>query len=215
VASRPEVAAGAAGLDLGRVSLGAAVGLGLAVIAFDSGGYFPTAWSWGALVALVVVAGALVLGDAARPSSLALASFGGLAGFTAWTWVALLWSNDRAATVLEGQRALLYLAVLAALVLLVRRATVPLVLAAGLVGIFLVSGYGLLTRLFPERLGVFDPIAAAAARNAPPEEVALYGPLSENGLAAAPVEADPQAAPADTDLPEPPAEGVTDDAPGN
>ena len=61
---------------------------------------------------------------------------------------------------LEGQRALLYVAVLAALVLLVRRSTVPLVLAATLVAIFLASGYGLLTRLFPERLGVFDPVAA-------------------------------------------------------
>ena len=160
MASRSEVAAGAAGLDLGRVVLGVAVGLGLAVIAFDSGGYFPTAWSWGALVALTVVAAALVLGEPVRPSSLALASLGGLAGFAAWTWLALLWSNDRSATVLEGQRALLYVAVLAALVLLVRRSTVPLVLAATLVAIFLATGYGLLTRLFPERLGVFDPIAA-------------------------------------------------------
>ncbi len=158
--SRSEEAAGAAGLDLGRVVLGVAVGLGLAVIAFDSGGYFPTAWSWGALFALTVVAAALVLGEAVRPSSLALASLGGLAGFAAWTWIALLWSDDRAATVLEGQRALLYVAVLAALVLLVRRSTVPLVLAATLVAIFLATGYGLVTRLFPERLGVFDPIAA-------------------------------------------------------
>lgn len=57
--------------------------------------------------------------------------------------------------------------------------------------------------------------AAAAARNAPPEEVELYGPLSENGLAAAPVDTDPPDALADTDLPEPPAEGVTDDTTGN
>ena len=49
VASRSEVAPGAAGLDLGRVVLGVAVALGLAVIAFDSGGgYFPTAWKGGA-----------------------------------------------------------------------------------------------------------------------------------------------------------------------
>lgn len=147
-------------LELGRAALGVAVGLGLAVVAFDSGGYFPTAWSWGALVALTVLAGTLVLGEAVRPSWLALASLGGLAGFAAWTWLALLWSDDRSATVLEGQRALLYLSVFAALVLLVRRSTVPLVLAATLVAIFLASGYGLLTRLFPERLGVFDPIAA-------------------------------------------------------
>ncbi len=149
-----------AGFELGRAALGVAVGLGLAGIAFDNGGYFPTAWSWGALVALTVIAGALVLGDAVRPSALALASLGGLAGLGAWTWLALLWSDDPAATVLEGHRMLLYVAVLAALVLLVRRSTVPVVLAATLVAIFLASGYGLLTRLFPERLGVYDAVAA-------------------------------------------------------
>jgi O-antigen ligase len=159
VASASAAAARTAGLELGRAALAVAVGLGLAGIAFDSGGYFPTAWSWGALVALTVIAAALVLGDAVRPSAFALASLGGLTGFAAWTWLALLWSNDRAATVLEGQRVLLYVAVLAALLLFVRRATAPVVLAATLVAIFLASGYGLLTRLFPERLGVFDPIA--------------------------------------------------------
>lgn len=146
--------------DWSRAGVGVAVGLGLAGLAFDNGGYFPTAWSWAALVALMVIAGALVLRDAVRPSRLALASLGGLAGFAAWTWLALLWSDDRAATVLEGQRVLLYVSALAALALLVRRSTVSLVLAATLVATFLASGYGLLTRLFPERLGVFDPIAA-------------------------------------------------------
>lgn len=148
-----------AGLDLGRAVLGVAVGLGLAGIAFDSGGYFPTAWGWGALVALTVIAAALVLGEAVRPSGLALASLGGLAGFAGWTWLALVWSDDGAATVLEGQRVLLYVSALAALVLLVGRSTVPLVLAATLVATFLASGYGLLTRFFPERLGVLDPVA--------------------------------------------------------
>ena len=61
---------------------------------------------------------------------------------------------------LEGQRVLLYLAALAALVLFVRRPAVPMVLAAALVASFLASGYGLLVRLFPERLGVYDPVAA-------------------------------------------------------
>jgi O-antigen ligase len=146
--------------DWGRAGLGVAVGLGLAGIAFDNGGYFPTAWSWGALVALIVIASVLVLRDSVRPSGLALTTLGGLAGFGAWTWLALLWSSDRAATVLEGQRVLLYVAVLGAFVLFVRRPTVPVVLAATLVAIFLASGYGLLTRLFPERIGVFDPVAA-------------------------------------------------------
>ena len=144
---------------VGRIGFGVGAGLGLALVAFASGGYFPTAWAWGALVALTVVAAFLVLGDVVRPSSLALTSLGGLTGLAAWTWLALTWSDVASATVLEGLRMLLYVSVLAALVLIVRLATVPVLLWASFVAVFLVSGYGLLTRLFPERLGVFDPIA--------------------------------------------------------
>ncbi len=147
-------------LELGRAALAAAVGLGLAAIAFANGGYFPTAWGWGALFVLTVVAAYLVVGEATHPSMLAMVSLVALAAFGAWTWLALLWTDDTAATVLEGQRLLLYGGALAALVLLVRRATMTLVLAATLAAIVVVSGYGLLTRLFPERLGVYDPVAA-------------------------------------------------------
>ncbi len=108
----------------------------------------------------MVVAALLVLGTAVQPSGLALLSLGGLAGLGVWTWLALLWSDDVSATVLEGQRLLLYVAAFAALLVVARRATVPLVLSATFTAIFLASGYGLLTRLFPERLGVFDPVSA-------------------------------------------------------
>src|SRR5919109_3480666 len=93
--------------DVGRLGVGLGVALGLAGIAFASGGYFPTAWGWGALIALTLVVGFLVVGTATRPSALALASLGGITALGAWTWLALLRSDDRAATVLEGQRVLL------------------------------------------------------------------------------------------------------------
>jgi hypothetical protein len=146
-------------LGVGRIGLGIAAGLGLALVSFGSGGYFPTAWAWGALIALTVIAAFLVLGDAVRPSSLSLVSLGGLAALAVWTWLALLWSDVASATVLEGLRMLLYVSVLAALVLIVRRSTMPMLLWASFVAVFFASGYGLMTRLFPERLGVVDPIA--------------------------------------------------------
>jgi tetratricopeptide (TPR) repeat protein len=145
--------------DAGRAGVGLGLALGLALIAFASGGYFATSWAWGALVSLVLLAVLLLLGTAVRPSALGLASLGGLAGLAAWTWLALLWSDDTAATMLEGQRALLYLSAFAALLAVVRRATVPLVLSATFTAIFLAAGYGLLTRLFPRRIGVYDPVA--------------------------------------------------------
>jgi len=146
--------------DARRVGAGVGAALGLALVAFASGGYFPTAWTWAALIALVFVAAVLGLGVATRPSGLALLSLGGLAGFGAWTWLAIVWSEDPAATVLEGLRVLMYVSVFTALLLVLRREGVPLLLAATLAAIFLASGYGLLTRLFPERLGSFDPVAA-------------------------------------------------------
>ena len=115
---------------VGRIGLGVGAGFGLALVSFASGGYFPTAWAWGALVALTVVAAFLVLGDVVRPSSLALTSLGGLTGLAAWTWLGLIWSDVASATVLEGLRMLLYVSVLAALVLIVRRATVSVLLWA-------------------------------------------------------------------------------------
>src|SRR5438876_7921451 len=146
--------------SLREALIGTGSGLALALIAFSSGGYFPTAWGWGALAALTLLAGYLVVGSAVRPRRIALVSLGGLTAFGAWTWLALLWTGDTAGTVLEGQRVLLYVSALAALVLLVRRSTIPWLLTATLVAVFLASGYGLATRLFPERLGVFDPVAS-------------------------------------------------------
>jgi hypothetical protein len=146
--------------DVAGLGVGIGAAVGLALVSFANGGYFPTAWTWGALIALVFLAAVLVLGTGVRPNGLALVSLGGLAGFALWTWLALVWSGDRAATVLEGFRVIFYLAVFAGLVAVVRRATVPVLLTATLVAIFLASAYGLVTRLFPERLGVFDPVAA-------------------------------------------------------
>ena len=97
-------------------ALGVCVGaaLGLLLIAFASGGYFPTAWTWGALLALVFVAAALVVGNVVRPSRLALVSLGGLTGFGVWTWLALLWSSNPPHRP-RGLRVLFYVAVLAGL----------------------------------------------------------------------------------------------------
>jgi O-antigen ligase len=139
------------------VGVGAA--LGTALIAFASGGYYPTAWGWGALVALWVVATYLVVGDLTRPAPLTLAFLGALGLLTGWVWLSLVWSDDVDQTVLEGQRMLLYFAAAAALILFVRRDFVRALLAGVATGIAVVSAYGLATRLFPDRLGVFEPTA--------------------------------------------------------
>jgi hypothetical protein len=139
------------------VSLGAA--LATALLAFASGGYYPTAWGWGALVALWLVATYLVVGTVTRPAPLALVFLGALGLLTGWTWLSLAWSDDVDQTVLEGQRMLLYFAAAAALILLLRRDSVRPLLAGMTTAIVVAAGYALATRLFPDRLGVFDPLA--------------------------------------------------------
>ena len=57
--------------DARRVGAGVGAALGLALVAFASGGYFPTAWTWAALIALVFVGALLALGFASRAQTVA------------------------------------------------------------------------------------------------------------------------------------------------
>ena len=84
---------------------------------------------------------------------------GAWAAVAAWVAASLLWSADVTQTVHDTERALVYVAAVAAFLVLTRRgATVP-ALAGAATAIALVSTYALATRLFPERLGVYDPMA--------------------------------------------------------
>jgi hypothetical protein len=141
--------------------LGGAVAIAtvLAVLSGRSGGYFPTAWGWAALLfAWFVVLAVVLVADLAVSSAEAalVTAFGGL---VAWICLSSLWSDSAPATLLECKRGLMYLTALAALVIVVRRATPAGVLGGLLAGITAVAAYGVATRLFPGKLGSYDPIA--------------------------------------------------------
>jgi tetratricopeptide (TPR) repeat protein len=159
-ATASAVPARAAVPALGALAVGAAAALGIGALAAADGGYFPPSWGWTALVGLWVTAAWLLLGRAElRAGVLGAVFLGGLAALTAWTWFALLWTDNSVHTVLEGLRMLAYLGAAAALLLVVRRETVPALLRGLLAAIALVATYGLGTRLFPDRLGTYDPIS--------------------------------------------------------
>jgi hypothetical protein len=128
-------------------------------LAFANGGYFPVAWGWSGLVLLWLAAVALAVGVAVEIGVLERVFLGALAGLTAWVALSLLWTSSVPETVLEVERMLVYLAAGIAGILLLRRASVPALLLGVWVAITVVSGYALTTRLFPDRLGVFDPIS--------------------------------------------------------
>jgi hypothetical protein len=110
---------------VGRLLAFASV-LGLAA---DAGGYGATTWGWAALALCWVAAVALVL-DGSRPTRLELAFLGGLLAFAAWMGASAVWSQSVPSSVLEVERAVVYVAGVAAALLLFRAESVDGVLAA-------------------------------------------------------------------------------------
>jgi hypothetical protein len=146
--------------DLGHVAVGLGAAAGIGALGAADGGYFPPAWGWTALVALWLVVAWLFLGRAALHGGRLAAVFaGGLTGLAAWTWLSLAWTENSVQTVLEGFRMVAYAGVATALVLVVRRDATPALIRGVLAAITLVSVYGLATRLFPDRLGTYDPVS--------------------------------------------------------
>ena len=82
-----------------------------------------------------------------------------MAGLAGWIFLSLLWTESVPRTVLEGERMVVYLGAGTAGVLLLRRSSVAALLVGIWAAITITSGYGLLTRLFPDRLGSFDPVS--------------------------------------------------------
>ena len=134
-----------------------AVVLGVASV---NGGYFPSSWGWIGLVfawALVIA-----LGFEAVAIRRAEGAFvGALVGVLCWTALSVAWSINRTQTVLEVLRVLMLPLAVAAALVLVRSARLRLFVSGLLGGITVVCVYSLATRLFPDRLGSYDPLAGS------------------------------------------------------
>jgi hypothetical protein len=138
---------------------GVAAGLLVGGLGLAGGGYFPTTWGWSSLALLWGLALALAGGAGARPDRRAALWAGAVLATVIWIAVSALWSSSLGGSVLEVQRALVYAGGACALVVLARSSFVPQLLAGALGGAAVVACYALATRVFPERLGVFDPVA--------------------------------------------------------
>ncbi|MEP7335726.1 MAG: hypothetical protein ABI717_08095 [Actinomycetota bacterium] len=124
---------------------------------FD-GGYFSSSWGWAALAFVWVALLALLLGGQSvqRHGGIWLVA---LVLFTLWLAASAAWSSDQTRSVLETERMLVYVAATTAVLLILRPSTVPHLAGGVVAGIAAVAVYALATRLFPERLAVFDPIS--------------------------------------------------------
>jgi hypothetical protein len=147
----------AAAFDAAVVAAGS--GLLIGGVGAASGGYFATSWGWTAVALFWALALALLLRNTVEIGVAEVVFFGALVFFAGWIWLGTTWSESTPRSFLEGERVLVYVAAAAVALLLIHRRTVPQLLGGVLFAIVVISGYGLATRLFPNRIGTFDPVA--------------------------------------------------------
>jgi hypothetical protein len=133
--------------------------VGIAALAAANGGYFAPSWGWGALVLTWTCVLALAFGTGQRVSRLEAVALTAMAGLVGWIALSALWSESGLESLREAQRALVYLAGLGAALLALRSRDVGGLLGGLLAGVSIVAVYSLATRLVPDRLGTFDPVA--------------------------------------------------------
>jgi hypothetical protein len=147
---RPSTAAVVAALP--AYAAPAAVFVAVVASAAAHGAYYDTAWGWSVLAYAGVAAIALLARERiglARPERLFL---GLLAGFVAWAGLSATWSTSVPGTVREVERDLVYVTGVAALLLLLRVRSLPLLVGSLIAASTVTCAYSVATRVFPDRL---------------------------------------------------------------
>src|SRR5919198_945850 len=109
------------------------------------GGYFPRAWRLTSFALLAFILAALVGRRRVALGRIERAFLALVAALTAWTAASTIWSDTSGTSILEGERDLVYLAAVTAVLLCLRRESLPVLLGGVLAGITVVAGYGLFT----------------------------------------------------------------------
>jgi O-antigen ligase/polysaccharide polymerase Wzy-like membrane protein len=145
--------------DAGRWACAAAAFAPVIGLTAAQGGYFPTSWGWASVPLLWATAIGLVVRTELRVSNAELLFAGALVAFSAWVALSIAWSSVPAESVLELERTLVYVAGVAAVLVFSREGDASLILASVLGAIALIALFSLATRLFPDRVGVYDRTA--------------------------------------------------------
>ena len=141
-----------------RSSTFAVAAAAVVVLAWSSGGYFPSEWGLVTLGFLLVLLATILLSESVEIGRSGIVLVGALAAFGAWQLLSLLWSSSPSMPVSESERTLLYLAAAAMLILCLTASTVPALLGGIAAGVTVVSVYALGTRLAPGAIGgAYDP----------------------------------------------------------
>jgi O-Antigen ligase len=122
----------------------------------SEGGYFSQSWGWIALVFVAAVSLALIVGWANSPGWTRTAFGALMAAFGVWVALSATWSLTSSGSLREAERMLVYVALAAAMALVLRRRDAPGLFGGVFAGSVAVAGYALATRLFPDRLETYD-----------------------------------------------------------
>src|SRR5438874_4134666 len=132
------------------------------------GGYFPRAWRLTSFALLALTLAALVGRRRVALGRIERVFLGLVAALTAWTAASTIWSDTSGTSILEGERDVVYLSAVAAVLLCLRRESLPGLLGGVLAGITAVAGYGLFTYvIFDQPLNpiqgelLFEPLGYA------------------------------------------------------
>lgn len=126
------------------------------VVGADAGGYFPTAWRLSAFALLAFAAAALVARTRVTLSRLDWSLIATFALLTAWIAASALWSAHPSTSLLEAERALVYLAGLVAILVVAERTTAQTIPVGIVAAVTLIGGYALALHAFAS--GEIDPI---------------------------------------------------------
>ena len=125
-------------------------------LGFSDGGYYESTWRWATLALAAVVGIQLVLGRHGTPGRLGWIALGSLAALGVWMAASPAWGISGAEGLRETERCALYVAGLAA-ILLVRRGSTRALLAGVLGGIATLTLFGLSERVVdPPALDLYE-----------------------------------------------------------
>jgi tetratricopeptide (TPR) repeat protein len=125
-------------------------------LAAAQGGYFPAAWGWASVPLFWAAAIALLVRRQVRLNTYERIFLVALVALVGWIALSVAWSVAPAESVLEIERGLVYVAAASAVLLLSRSRFARRVLGGLLAAISVIATFSLLTRLVPDRVGVYD-----------------------------------------------------------
>jgi O-Antigen ligase len=142
------------GERVSRAAAGLVAFVAVGSVAAANGGYDPPSWGIAAALLLTVAAVAVAARPAVVLSRPELATLAAFASLTGWMLVSALWSNDAAASILSGERCLVYVAGLAAVLVLARPGRVGGLLAGALAAATLTVVNGLVGLILPSTFAI-------------------------------------------------------------